>query len=85
MHRVFTPEAELLPSRWSTTRTSSRHRSALWPGSAHRGLEELHAGARGCMVADDHLDSKRSHFSGAVCQEKSNPKCGATSTIYVGS
>lgn len=62
--RVFIPEAEILPSRRSETRTASRHCSAPYPGSAHRGVEKFYAGAPGRVVADGHLDSQQSQFSG---------------------
>lgn len=62
--RVFTPEAEILPSRRSEGRTPSRRCSAPYPGSAHRGVEELHADAPGRVVADGDLDSQQSQLSG---------------------
>lgn len=61
---VFLPEAEILPSRRSETRTPLRPCPAPYPGSAHRGVEEHHAGAPGWLVADGALDSQQSQFSG---------------------
>lgn len=66
--RVFTPEAEILPSRRSEAREPQRCCEAPWPGSEHRGVEELHSGAPGRVVADGDLDSQQSQFSGLLHQ-----------------
>lgn len=61
---MFTPEAEILPSHRSETWTPSRLCPAPFPGSAGRGVEELHAGGPGRVVADGDLDSQQPQFSG---------------------